>query len=91
MLMYLNALLIPGPTLGILPLIIVNQGAAAPCTPALCVGNMSVSEICPCWKYVHVGNMSVSEIWYAHSLVGNMTIEKVAVEKMVFGKKSRRD
>ena len=67
----------------------LNQGAAAPCTPALGVGNVSMLEICPRRKYVHVGNMSMSEIWYAYALVGNMDIGNVAVENIVFGKKSR--
>jgi hypothetical protein len=35
---------------------LIYQGAAAPCTPALGVGKL------PHWKYVHVGNMSISEI-----------------------------
>jgi hypothetical protein len=62
---------------------LVNQGATAPCTPALGVDKL------PHWKYVYVGIMSMSEIWYAYALIGNMVVENITVEKMVFGKKSR--
>ncbi len=64
---------------------LIYQGAAAPCTPALCVGKL------PHWKYVQVGNMSMSEIWYAYALIGNMVVGNITVEKMVIGKKSRRE
>ena len=62
----------------------VNQGAAAPCTPAL--GCRFIK--CPYRKYVHVGKMSLSEIWYAYALVGKMVIGNVVVENIVAGKNS---